>query len=104
MKKILIALSVALLIPFASTASAAQTLKIVPKQKAGIKTLESRIKSTQEREARKVERAKQRKLQDKQYNKEKAERKQKIDADRKAEKDRKNAQKKGAKAQQATQK
>lgn len=85
------ALSVALLVPFASSVSAAETIKRVSKQQSGVKTLESRQKATQEREARKLKLEKERKLQKKQYEKEKAERKRKVEADRKAAKEHKTA-------------
>lgn len=91
MKKTLIVLSVALLVPFVSSASAAETIKHVSKQQPGVKTLESRQKATQEREARKLKQEKARKLQKQQYEKEKAERKRKVEADRKAAKEHKTA-------------
>lgn len=99
MKKRLIALSVALLVPFASSAFAAETIKRVSKQQPGVKTLESRQKATQEREARKLQQEKARKLQKKQDEKEKAERKRKIEAERKAAKAQKTASKQSVKTQ-----
>ena len=99
MKKILIILGLALFTPFISTLSADKGVKSVPKQQNAKNSLESRIKSTQEREVRKLKREKERKLEQQQYEKEKAERKRRVEAEREAAKKRKNVEKAAAKKQ-----
>ncbi len=99
MKKILIVLSIMLLAPFTATVLADKVIKSVPKVQNAKKSLESRVKATQEREARKLKREKERKLEQQRYEKEKAERKRKIDAERKAAKKRKTVEKAAAKKQ-----
>lgn len=89
MKKILIVLGIMLLAPFTATVSADKVVKSVPEVQNAKKSLESRVKATQEREARKLKREKERKLEQQRYEKEKAERKKRVDAERKAAKENK---------------
>ena len=90
MKKILTVLTVALLIPFASTALADEAVKAEQKLQS---TLDSRAKAADKREVYNLKRDEERQLEKRIYKQEEAQRKKRADAERRSAKDRRTAEK-----------